>query len=464
MNTENTTAAGTPASSGLGSRAGTPASSGLSSRAETLASSDLSFRIGPIRPPSEANSLLLQVTRGCTWNRCRFCTIYRDTSFKAFSADSVKRDIDAIAAIAEKVREFRRPVGRTAGGQGDAGSKDISTNNGTGSGSDPSASLGGTGSGSSTAAASDGPAAWDLDGLNDHLSHLHGRERESFYLVANWLIRGGESVFLQDGNTTALAGGKLSDVLIYLREAFPNIRRITSYGRAAELARHDASYYAELKAAGLDRIHCGFESGSDRVLNLIRKGTTSEQEITAGRNVRSGGIELSIYFMPGIGGRELSLENGEETARVIRAVEPDFVRVRTAAVKAGTELFAMLANGEFRLCSEDEKVREIRTIIDRSEGLCTRLVSDHMVNLLQNVEGSLREDRKKMLSIIDDYLALPEADRRAFQLLRRSLQAYEPADIRKTPPEHLEELRAHVSGYSEDDWDAEMNELIGRYI
>ena len=47
------------------------------------------FRIGPIRPPSEADSLLLQVTRGCTWNRCRFCTVYRGTKFKAFSADSV---------------------------------------------------------------------------------------------------------------------------------------------------------------------------------------------------------------------------------------------------------------------------------------------------------------------------------------------------------------------------------------
>ena len=48
------------------------------------------FRIGPIRPPSEAESLLLQVTEGCTWNKCKFCQLYRHTKFKAYSADSIR--------------------------------------------------------------------------------------------------------------------------------------------------------------------------------------------------------------------------------------------------------------------------------------------------------------------------------------------------------------------------------------
>ena len=69
------------------------------------------FRIGPIRPPSEADSLLLQVTNGCTWNKCKFCQLYRHTKFKAYSADSIKADIDNIVYQADIIRRYQTPLG-----------------------------------------------------------------------------------------------------------------------------------------------------------------------------------------------------------------------------------------------------------------------------------------------------------------------------------------------------------------
>lgn len=377
------------------------------------------FHIGPIRPPSEAASLLIQVTRGCTWNKCRFCNLYRHTQFKAFSADAVKEDIDVIAAYAEEVQGFCHS-GR-----------------------------------------------WDLDGLNARLGRFRDEEaRQCFYMVAQWLIDGGENVFLQDGNSTALSSGRLSEVLIYLKKVFPRIKRITSYGRAEELSRHSAEYFGELKEAGLDRIHSGFETGSDKVLAMINKGTTAEHEITAGKNVRAGGIELSIYFMPGIGGRELTEENAEGTARVLNEVGPDFLRVRTCAIKPGTELYEDFLQGRTSLCSDDDKVREIRRVIDLAEGITTRLVSDHMVNLLQDIDGSLGSDGEKaqMLARIDEYLAMPEADRRVFQLLRRTLRAYDLDDMKRLPPEQMALLQDAVRGDSDARWAEKMNAYISRFI
>jgi radical SAM superfamily enzyme YgiQ (UPF0313 family) len=48
----------------------------------------------PFRPPSEANSLLLRVTRGCPWNRCAFCSMYKGTKFEIRPVEEVLGDIE----------------------------------------------------------------------------------------------------------------------------------------------------------------------------------------------------------------------------------------------------------------------------------------------------------------------------------------------------------------------------------
>ena len=376
------------------------------------------FRIGPIRPPSEANSLLLQVTNGCTWNKCKFCQLYRHTKFKAYSADSIKADIDNIAYQADIIRRYQTPLG-----------------------------------------------AWDIDGLNQELGQIPSEEeRQCFYMVANWLVGGGENVFLQDGNTTALSSGRLSDVLIYLKQAFPGIKRITSYGRAENLSRVSAEEYAELKEAGLDRIHSGFETGSDAVLQKINKGVTQQQEITAGKNIKAGGIELSVYFMPGVGGKELTKENSEGTSHVINEIGPDFLRIRTAAVKPGTGLYEDYQNGQLTLCSDEEKLLEIRTVIERAPEIDTRVVSDHIINLLQGVEGHIVLDRQKMLDMIDGYLNKPEYEKRLYQAARRMAMVNGPGDMKYLDQSRVDQIESLIRAIPDPyEWE-EKNERADRAL
>lgn len=376
------------------------------------------FRIGPIRPPSEADSLLLQVTNGCTWNKCKFCQLYRHTKFKAYSADSIKADIDNMVYYADRIRKYKSASG-----------------------------------------------VWDIDGLNEELMKGSECERQCFYMMANWLIKGGENVFLQDGNTTALSSGRLSDVLIYLRKAFPDIKRITSYGRAENLSKVSAHEYAELKAAGLDRIHSGFESGSDKVLEKINKGVTSQQEIIAGKNIKAGGIELSVYFMPGVGGKELTEDNAVGTANVVNEIEPDFLRIRTAAVKQGTELYEDFINGKFTLCSDEEKLIEIKTLISKCSGIDTKIVSDHIINLLQEIRGDLMTESEKMIDIIDDYFKMPQKHRKMYQAARRMALVTSPKEMGGLTQIEKEEIKKFVESTSDPyEWEIMMNRLISRYI
>lgn len=375
------------------------------------------YRIGPIRPPSEAQSLLLQITQGCTWNKCKFCNLYRGTQFKAFSADSIKQDIDTMASYAEMVNAHRK------GGR------------------------------------------WDIQGLNEELGTLSPEEQNCYYSVANWLIGGGETVFLQDGNSLVLRDGRLSEVLQYLRKTFPQITRITSYGRAENLAKITPEEYAELKDAGLDRIHSGFETGSDAVLQLVNKGVTAREEITAGQNIKAGGLELSVYFMPGLGGKRLSEDNALGMANVVSQVDPDFVRIRTAAVKADTDLYEDYLSGNLIICSEEEKLIELRTLIEKTDVRNTRLISDHMINLLQDLEGSLVHDKAAMIKKIDDYLGLPERERKEFQLARRLRYVNFLSDMPHLQDNAKIRFAQIIDTITDQtEWDKKMNDIISNYI
>lgn len=55
------------------------------------------------RPPFEANSLLLQVTQGCSHNHCSFCTMYRDTPFRVESIEQIEQDLKEATAYSDHI-------------------------------------------------------------------------------------------------------------------------------------------------------------------------------------------------------------------------------------------------------------------------------------------------------------------------------------------------------------------------
>lgn len=51
------------------------------------------------RPPSEAYSLIIQVTIGCAHNRCTFCNMYREKKFRVRTKEEIMRDLDECYAV-----------------------------------------------------------------------------------------------------------------------------------------------------------------------------------------------------------------------------------------------------------------------------------------------------------------------------------------------------------------------------
>ena len=320
------------------------------------------FEQGPIRPPSESNSLLIRVTRNCPWNRCTFCGLYKGERFSRRPVAHVLRDIDTVRGFVESLQ----------------------------SGAD----------------------------ISPH--GLDWNEQMAFYAARNWLMGGAKSVFLQDSNSLIVKPQDLVCILEYLRAAFPHIERITSYARSHTIARISEADLVAIADSGLNRIHIGLESGSDAVLARVKKGADSDVHTVAGLRVKKAGIELSEYYMPGLGGRELSEEHARESASVLNRINPDFIRIRTLALPGQLELAREQARGQFVKLGDRETARELRLFLQSLSGITSRIKSDHILNLFEEIDGRLPEDQARMLSVIDRFLNLPPEEQALYQVGRRT--------------------------------------------
>ncbi len=319
------------------------------------------FEQGPIRPPSESGSLLIRVTRNCPWNRCTFCGLYKDTTFSLRPVSHVLKDIDLVRRLVEKI----------------------------------------------------------TNGDTKYSPTIQGEDM-AFYAALNWVRNGMKSVFLQDSNSLIIKPDDLVSILQYLTDAFPEIERITSYARSHTIARINNQDLDRMAAAGLNRIHIGMESASDKVLALVKKGTDKAMQIRAGLKVKRAGMQLSEYFIPGLGGKVLSREHAVETADALNQINPDFIRLRTLAVPNNVELFKDLSAGTFEPMTDIMVAEEILLFIESLRSITSTVKSDHIVNLLQEVEGTLPEGKKRMTSVIKRFLSMEIDEQRLYQIGRRT--------------------------------------------
>lgn len=291
------------------------------------------FEQGVIRPPSEASSLLIRVTRNCPWNQCLFCPAYKGVKFSKRTVEEVKMDIDSMA---DEIRGYA----------------------------------------------------------------------------------GVRTAFLQDADSLILPVDDLVAILDYLKEKFPKIDRITTYARSRTLSHKSVDDLKRLRQAGLTRIHTGMESGSARVLQMIKKGMTPEEVVTGGRHVMEAGIELSEYIMPGVAGQALSEEHAIETARLLNLVRRHFIRVRTFAMHPQSPMQKMVQEGTFVSLTDDEIVAGIRLLVNHLDSMHSYFsCNDFSLNLLMQVDGFLDEKKEYMLKELDTFLSMTKRQKQVYTLL-----------------------------------------------
>jgi len=369
---------------------------------DDLAMTDYRFEQGPIRPPSEANSLLLRVTRNCPWNQCTFCSIYKGQKFSQRPISEILNDIHAVHSAIQSIKA------------GKSCSENL----------DP----------------------WVL------------------ISAENWLRSNMESVFLQDANTLIVKPEDLIVILTAIRAKFPEVRRITSYARSQTIARISDEALKNLAAAGLNRIHIGMESGSDSILKMIKKGADKATHIAAGLKVKMAGIELSEYIMPGLGGLEHSEENALATADALNQINPDFIRIRTFGLSNGSQMAVDYNEGRFSKAGDLQAAKELLLLIENLQGITSTILSDHIINLLPEVCGVMPRDKATMIRVIQGFIVLPAEEQVVYIIGRRlgimnGVQDLKQKERRRYALDFIE-----ANGITAETVDYYASELMKQYI
>ncbi len=331
------------------------------------------FEQGPIRPPSEAYSLLIRVSRNCPWNRCTFCATYGGAKFSVRPLADVIKDIDSIYRHVETLKSIADLTGRIS-----------------------------------------------QEDLRGALNDVEQGEQDAFYAAVNWYACGMESVFIQDANSLIIKPADLVEILLKIRKCFPWVERITSYARSHTIARIKDNDLKSIRKAGLNRIHIGLESGSDLVLSMVKKGVNKETHIKAGLKVKKAEMELSEYVMPGLGGRKYSQIHVLETADAINRINPDFIRLRPLAIPNSIELYNDYKSGRFEKCTDIMMAEEILLFIENLNGITSVLKSDHMLNLFDDLEGKFPDDKDRLLEIPRTFLNMDQ-QRQCYYLVGRRM-------------------------------------------
>lgn len=288
-----------------------------------------------IRPPVEAYSVLIPVTGGCSWNKCRFCGTYKGVygvtqDYAIRNVEDVKKDIDKFAE------------------------------------------------------------------RNYH----------------------GFPVFLAGGNPTSAPTEFLVEIIKYVRVKLRNVQRVSCYAKALDILRKSEEELQKLADAGLDIVYMGLESGSSKILRIMKKGTNAESIIKAGKMILNSGIKLSLYIILGLGSHQYSEEHVKETARVLTEINPTIFRFRTLNILPGTPLWDDWKAGEFELLSPVENLKEERDIIaNLGDTVTSQVFNDHVSNYCELESGNIKEDKEMFIKVLDSLINDP----RIQNLPRRNL-------------------------------------------
>lgn len=211
-------------------------------------------------------------------------------------------------------------------------------------------------------------------------------------------------VFVADGDALVLDLEHWEAILNACRDAFPRMKRVSAYATAMNVNEKSPEELRHLRELGLSLLYMGPETGDDITFKRIAKGSDFEEHVEAARRAHDAGMEISAIFLLGAAGTERSAEHAAGSAKLITAMNPEFVSALTLTVIPGTPIAKMQAQGKFTLPSVTRMLEELRTIVAEASPTDAVFRTNHASNYLP-LAGRLPQDRDRIVEALDKALA-----------------------------------------------------------
>jgi radical SAM superfamily enzyme YgiQ (UPF0313 family) len=265
------------------------------------------------RPPSEAHSMIFQVTLGCSFNKCSFCNMYRAKEYIERPWEEIKAEIDMAVNLYPDTRR----------------------------------------------------------------------------------------IFLADGDALNLPREAMLQTLQYVYAKFPQLQRVSCYAMPKNILQKKDYELKEIRAAGLNMLYIGIESGNDIVLKKVTKGATYKTILQACQRVRDHDYVLSCMIILGLGGKTYTKEHISDTAQLLSQTSPDYVGALTLYLEDGIYNEFINKFGEPFVPLDDigvlDELERLIQKIDPNRHMIFR--ANHASNVY-SMAGTMPEDREKMLALI----------------------------------------------------------------
>ncbi|MFL6503450.1 MAG: radical SAM protein [Nitrososphaera sp.] len=216
-------------------------------------------------------------------------------------------------------------------------------------------------------------------------------------------------IFLADGDALNLPKDRMVEILQYLKQNFPRLERISCYAMPKNILQKGDQELAELRAAGLQMMYIGIESGNDIVLKKVTKGATYKTILQACQRVRAHNYVMSCMVILGLGGKTYTKEHIADTAQILSESSPDYVGALTLHLEEGIyNEFMSKFSEQFIPLDDLDVLDELEALIYGFQPSRQVIFRANHASNVYSIGGTIPQDREKLLTLIRKLKSHPD--------------------------------------------------------